>query len=1333
VVNLGTAGGSGYEFLSADASGSALTLGTHVTINANGTGGNFAGLAGNTVVNAALINIGGTGFDINANTATNTGEIIASSGARLQLDGQNFVNSGTLDALAGSNIYVATALTNTGAIEIGQNGYLDLATNNFGNLGSVAVRGGDIYLAGRAALNQFSGVTFSDSGGYTTDFDVANSGSLELNGAVFTIAGADVLEVDGGGVLSDGTVDTALAPVLLTSGASLHDMTFVGALNGPANGGIYVSGGLDVENPSGGQPGTINLVNFGNVIRFEDSETLDHVVVNLGTAGGSGYEYLSADASGSALTLGTHVTINANGTGGNFAGLTGNTVENDGLISIGGSGFDINANTASNTGQIIASSGARLQLDGQNFVNTGTLDALAGSNIYVATAFTNTGAIEIGQNGYLDLATNNFGNLGSVAVRGGDIYLAGRAALNQFSGVTMSDSGGYTTDFDVANSGSLELNGAVFTIAGADVLEVDGGGVLSDGTVDTALATVLLTSGASLHDMTYIGALNGPASGVAYISGGLTVENAAGGAPGTINLVNFANVLRFEDSETLDDVVVNLGTAGGSGYEFLSADAGGSKLILGTHVTINANGLGGNFAGLAGNTVENDGLINIGGSGFDFNANTASNTGLITASFGSQLQFTGQSFVNTGTLDALAGANIYVTGAFTNAGAIEIGAGGYLDLATSNFGNLGSVAVSGGRVYLAGQAALGQFSGVTFSDGGGTTLFDIANSGSLELNGAVFTIAGADMLEVDGGGVLSDGTVDTALATVLLTSGASLHDMTFVGALNGPASGGIYVSGGLDVENAAGGAPGTINLVNFGNVLRFEDSETLDHVVVNLGTAGGSGYEFVSADASGSALTLGTHVTINANGTGGNFSGLAGNTVANAGLIDIGGSGFDVSANDFTNAGLMKAEANAELVFNGTSFENDGTIIGFSGAHVLVQDGVTGTGKFIIDPSLLTLDGSVSSGQVISFSGTGGELELGNAAQFNGTITGAANGDTILLDNFVVNTDSFATGTGLVLNNGAATLDIAGPFSTSNFTISVNGGNSEIFVICYLRGTRIATPGGEVAIEDLRIGDAVMTKFGGVQKIRWIGRQSFDRRFLAQNRELFPVRIEAGALGENIPARDLYVSGGHSMLVDGVLVLAKHLVNGVTITQHYAPEVVEYYQLEFYRHDCVLAEGAWSESYADCAGMRAQFHNAAEYAGLYPPRRVPARPMLCAPRPECGPALAAAILPALLRAEAFSAPGRLLGCIDRISPAGLVEGWAWDAENPELPVRLECLVDGMVVGTALAFEYRADLAHAGMGQGRCGFTLMAPGRVRLRRAADGAVLGLKTESRLNVA
>ena len=44
---------------------------------------------------------------------------------------------------------------------------------------------------------------------------------------------------------------------------------------------------------------------------------------------------------------------------------------------------------------------------------------------------------------------------------------------------------------------------------------------------------------------------------------------------------------------------------------------------------------------------------------------------------------------------------------------------------------------------------------------------------------------------------------------------------------------------------------------------------------------------------------------------------------------------------------------------------------------------------------------------------------------------------------------------------------------------------------CYVRGTMIATSGGEVAVEDLAIGDHVVTVDGAAEPILWIGRRSF--------------------------------------------------------------------------------------------------------------------------------------------------------------------------------------------------------------------------------------------------
>lgn len=288
-------------------------------------------------------------------------------------------------------------------------------------------------------------------------------------------------------------------------------------------------------------------------------------------------------------------------------------------------------------------------------------------------------------------------------------------------------------------------------------------------------------------------------------------------------------------------------------------------------------------------------------------------------------------------------------------------------------------------------------------------------------------------------------------------------------------------------------------------------------------------------------------------------------------------------------------------------------------------------------------------------------------------------------------------------------------------------GESLIAPLCFLRGTSILTPRGPVRIEELAIGDEVVTHFGGISKIKWLGRQSFNRRFAARNRAKMPVRIKAGALADGLPQRDLFVSPGHSLLIGGQLVLAELMVNGVTVTQGEAPEQIDYIHIELDGHDCVLAEGCWSETYADAPGMRAQYHNAGGFARLYPGHVPAAALSLCAPRPEHGPALETALMPVVARAAAGLMPGVLLGYVEGIAADGTITGWAIDHAHPRLPVMLEILYRGEVRRTALACQDRQDVAAAGHASARCGFVIeavagLAPAEVTLRRAVDGLEL-----------
>jgi len=158
---------------------------------------------------------------------------------------------------------------------------------------------------------------------------------------------------------------------------------------------------------------------------------------------------------------------------------------------------------------------------------------------------------------------------------------------------------------------------------------------------------------------------------------------------------------------------------------------------------------------------------------------------------------------------------------------------------------------------------------------------------------------------------------------------------------------------------------------------------------------------------------------------------------------------------------------------------------------------------------------------------------------------------------------------------------------------------------CFCAGTRILTDTGELPIEDLMIGDRVITPTNGFRPVKWIGRRSYGGRFVRANPALLPVQIKAGALADGVPRRDLFVSQEHALSLDGVLIPAGKLVNGISIATFGSFEQLDYFHIELSEHDLVFAEGAAAETFADCDN-RNMFQNAHEFAELYadaaPPR-----------------------------------------------------------------------------------------------------------------------------------
>jgi hypothetical protein len=154
---------------------------------------------------------------------------------------------------------------------------------------------------------------------------------------------------------------------------------------------------------------------------------------------------------------------------------------------------------------------------------------------------------------------------------------------------------------------------------------------------------------------------------------------------------------------------------------------------------------------------------------------------------------------------------------------------------------------------------------------------------------------------------------------------------------------------------------------------------------------------------------------------------------------------------------------------------------------------------------------------------------------------------------------------------------------------------------CILRSTAIQTPSGEVPIEMLRIGDLVATVRGPARPIKWIGRQVFRKSGAAWPTSVLPIRVARGALDEHTPHRDLYLSPRHGLLLDGVLITAEALVNGLSIAPDMPAgcEAIEYFQILLETHEAILAEGAAVESYRPDENYET-FSNFTEYEQLYP-------------------------------------------------------------------------------------------------------------------------------------
>lgn len=147
----------------------------------------------------------------------------------------------------------------------------------------------------------------------------------------------------------------------------------------------------------------------------------------------------------------------------------------------------------------------------------------------------------------------------------------------------------------------------------------------------------------------------------------------------------------------------------------------------------------------------------------------------------------------------------------------------------------------------------------------------------------------------------------------------------------------------------------------------------------------------------------------------------------------------------------------------------------------------------------------------------------------------------------------------------------------------------KVYVPCFTAGTLIATPRGEVPVEELQAGGRVITRDNGIQTITWAGQKRVNNAAMTESPQLRPIEIKAGALGNGLPERDIQLSPTHRVLIASalakqhfneseVLVAAKHMLSldGVSVAR---VAYTTYYHFMCATHELVLSDGIWTESF----------------------------------------------------------------------------------------------------------------------------------------------------------
>ncbi len=636
---------------------------------------------------------------------------------------------------------------------------------------------------------------------------------------------------------------------------------------------------------------------------------------------------------------------------------------------------------------------------------------------------------------------------------------------------------------------------------------------------------------------------------------------------------------------------------GGDGDDSLSGDAGNDKLYGGTGndtliggagADVLDGGAGTDLASYAASTAGVSVNLTTGlGAGGDAAGDTLTGIENVTGSaFDDTL--TGDSSANV--LDGGAGNDLLDGGAgndslYGGAGNDTLIGGAGSDILDGGAGtDTASYATStaGVSVNLATGAASG-------GDAAGDTFISIENLTGSAFNDTLTGDSGANALDGGAGNDLLDGGVG--------------NDSLYGGAGNDTLIGGAgsdVLDGGAGIDLASYAASTAGVSVNLATGIGSGGDAAGDTLTGIENVTGSAFNDTLTGDSGANALDGGAGNDLLDGGVGNDslYGGAGNDTLIGGAGSDVldGGAGTDTASYATSTAGVSVNLATAAVsggdaagdtlisIENVTGSAFNDTLTGDSGANVL--DGGAGNDLLNGGAGNDSLYGGAGNDTLIG--GAGNDLLNGGTGE--DVIYGGI-GDTIDGGDGVDRLDVSGQGAVRIIYDAANRANGTVQFLNADRSVAgtLTFANIESVVACFTPGILIATRAGQVAVENLQVGDLVMTRDHGLQPIRWIGRRTISAQELCANPSLQPVLISQGALGEGLPLQDTLVSPQHKMLVessvigylfgeDEVLVPAKHLI-GLDGVELQSCSAVTYLHILFERHEVILSNGTWSESF----------------------------------------------------------------------------------------------------------------------------------------------------------